>query len=148
MLRYRSSDHVVVTGTGCACGRTSPKIRCVGRTDDMLIYKGMNVFPTAIRDVALSAVGDAVQPYLRIWKDRPDQVRYDEAIPVDIEASDALAAERYPALAKQIEAELRGRLQVRAVVSVVAPGTLPRSAYKTPLIHVRSNGGPEPEDGR
>jgi phenylacetate-CoA ligase/benzoylacetate-CoA ligase len=144
MLRYRSSDHVVVTGTGCACGRTSPKIRCVGRTDDMLIYKGMNVFPTAIRDVALSAVGDAVQPYLRIWKDRPEQVRFDEAIPVDIEASEALAAERYPAMAKQIEAELRGRLQVRAVVSVVAPGTLPRSAYKTPLIHVRSNGG-EPE---
>lgn len=140
MLRYRSSDHVVVTGVECRCGRTSPKIRCIGRTDDMLIYKGMNVFPTAIRDVALSAVGDAVQPYVRIWKERADQVRFDDAIPVDIEASAELAAEGYPALASRIEAELRSRLQVRAVVAVVAPGTLPQSAYKTPLVHVRSNG--------
>jgi phenylacetate-CoA ligase/benzoylacetate-CoA ligase len=144
MLRYRSADHVVVTGVDCSCGRTSPKIRCIGRTDDMLIYKGMNVFPTAIRDVALSAVGDAVQPYVRIWKERSNQVRFDEAIPVDIEASAELAAERYPVLASRIEAELRSRLQVRAVVSVVAPGTLPQNAYKTPLVHVRSNGEGNP----
>jgi phenylacetate-CoA ligase/benzoylacetate-CoA ligase len=140
MLRYRSSDHVVVTAVDCRCGRTSPRIRCVGRTDDMLIYKGMNVFPTAIRDVALSAVGDAVEPYLRIWKDRSDQVRFDDAIPIDIEAAEGLDRDRYSALARRIEGELRGRLQVRAAVSVVAPGTLPRSAYKTPLVHVRANG--------
>ena len=143
MLRYRSSDHVVVTGVGCSCGRTSPKIRCIGRTDDMLIYKGMNVFPTAIRDVALAAVGDVVAPYLRIWKERADQVRFDDAIPVDIEAADGLTADRYPAVAARIETELRGRLQVRAAVSVVAPGSLPRSDYKTPLVHVRANGGRE-----
>jgi phenylacetate-CoA ligase/benzoylacetate-CoA ligase len=146
MLRYRSSDHVVVTGVDCRCGRTSPRIRCVGRTDDMLIYKGMNVFPTAIRDVALTAVGDAVEPYVRIWKDHAGQVRFDDAIPVDIEAAEGLDRARYPGLARQIEAELRGRLQVRAAVSVVAPGTLPRSAYKTPLVHVRSNGEAETRD--
>jgi phenylacetate-CoA ligase/benzoylacetate-CoA ligase len=146
MLRYRSSDHVVVTGVDCRCGRTSPRIRCVGRTDDMLIYKGMNVFPTAIRDVALTAVGDAVEPYVRIWKDHAGQVRFDDAIPVDIEAAEGLDRDRYPGLARQIEAELRGRLQVRAAVSVVAPGTLPRSAYKTPLVHVRSNGEAETKD--
>jgi phenylacetate-CoA ligase/benzoylacetate-CoA ligase len=146
MLRYRSSDHVVVTGVDCRCGRTSPRIRCVGRTDDMLIYKGMNVFPTAIRDVALTAVGDAVEPYVRIWKDHAGQVRFDDAIPVDIEAAEGLDRARYPGLARQIEAELRGRLQVRAAVSVVAPGTLPRSAYKTPLVHVRSNGEAETKD--
>src|SRR5207237_723009 len=84
MLRYRSSDHVVVTGVGCSCGRTSPQIRCIGRT-----------------------------------------------------------ADRYPAVAARIETELRGRLQVRAAVSVVAPGSLPRSDYKTPLVHVRANGGRE-----
>jgi phenylacetate-CoA ligase/benzoylacetate-CoA ligase len=147
MLRYRSSDHVVVTGVDCRCGRTAPRIRCIGRTDDMLIYKGMNVFPTAIRDVALSAVGDAVEPYVRIWKDRPDQVRFDEAIPVDIEAAEGLAGDHYAGLARRIEAELRSRLQVRAAVSVVAPGTLPRSAYKTPLVHVRANGETGTEEG-
>jgi phenylacetate-coenzyme A ligase PaaK-like adenylate-forming protein len=51
-----------------------------------------------------------------------------------------LAADRYAGLARRIEAELRGRLQVRTAVSVVAPGTLPRSEYKTPLVHVRANG--------
>lgn len=141
MLRYRSSDHVVVTATGCPCGRTSPRIRCVGRTDDMLIYKGMNVFPAAIRDVALAAAGDAVEPYVRVWKERPDQVRFDDPIPVDVEAAEALAPEGYEAVAARVETELRGRLQVRAAVSVVAPGSLPRSAYKTPLVHVRPPGG-------
>ena len=52
-----------------------------------------------------------------------------------------MAPERYPEVAGRIEADLRSRLQVRAAVSVVAPGTLPRSAYKTPLVHVRSDEG-------
>ncbi len=49
LLRYRSQDHMQLIGNDCACGRTSPKFRCIGRTDDMIIYKGMNVFPAAIR---------------------------------------------------------------------------------------------------
>src|SRR4051812_48920770 len=43
VVRYRSRDHATVVAMGCACGRTGPRIRCIGRTDDMLIYKGMNV---------------------------------------------------------------------------------------------------------
>jgi len=58
VLRLRSRDHIRVLGVGCACGRATPRIRCVGRTDDMLIFKGMNVFPSAIRDVALAVGGD------------------------------------------------------------------------------------------
>jgi phenylacetate-CoA ligase/benzoylacetate-CoA ligase len=143
-LRYRSSDHVLVTGAGrCACGRTSPRIRCVGRTDDMLIYKGMNVFPAAIREVALTAGGDAVEPYLRVWKERADQVRFDDPIPVEVEAAGLLPVERYAEVAARIEAELRSRLQVRAAVALVAAGTLPRGAYKTPLVHVRPEAGKE-----
>lgn len=53
VVRFRSGDHVVVTGTSCKCGRTGPKIRCVGRTDDMLIVRGVNVFPSAIQDIVL-----------------------------------------------------------------------------------------------
>jgi phenylacetate-coenzyme A ligase PaaK-like adenylate-forming protein len=137
VLRYRSADHLVVTGMSCACGRTSPRARCVGRTDDMLIYRAMNVFPSAIRDVVMRGFHDAVEPYLRIWKDRPDQVRYDAPIPVDVEATPGLAAGRYDVVARAIERELRDRLQIRAAVTVVAPETLPRTAYKTPLLHVR-----------
>jgi len=137
VLRYRSADHLVVTAMTCPCGRTSPRIRCVGRTDDMLIYKAMNVFPSAIRDVVLQRFPGAVEPYLRIWKDHADQVRYDSPIPVDVEAAPGLPADRYPEVARAIEGELRVRLQIRADVTILDPGTLPRTTYKTPLLHVR-----------
>jgi phenylacetate-CoA ligase/benzoylacetate-CoA ligase len=142
VLRYRSADHLVVTAMSCPCGRTSPRIRCVGRTDDMLIYKAMNVFPSAIRDVVVRGFPGAVEPYLRIWKDHVGQVRYDSPIPVDVEAAPGLAAGRYGETARAIERELRARLQIRADVTVLDPGTLPRTTYKTPLLHVR-----EPPDG-
>ena len=51
LLRFRTRDHVEVRTAPCPCGRTGPRVRCVGRTDDMLIVRGVNVFPTAIRDV-------------------------------------------------------------------------------------------------
>jgi len=54
VLRFRSGDHVEVLGMDCACGRTGPKIRCFGRTDDMLIVRGVNVFPSAIQDIVAS----------------------------------------------------------------------------------------------
>lgn len=109
----------------------------------MLIYHAMNVFPSAIRDVVMRGFQDAVEPYLRIWKDRPDQVRYDAPIPVDVEGSPGLATGRYDEVARAIERELRGRLQIRAAVTVLAPQTLPRTAYKTAL-HVR---GPSAAQG-
>jgi phenylacetate-CoA ligase/benzoylacetate-CoA ligase len=141
VLRYRSADHLVVTAMSCPCGRTSPRIRCVGRTDDMLIYKAMNVFPSAIRDVVMQRFPGAVEPYLRIWKDRADQVRYDTPIPVDVEASPGLAAGRYEEVARAVERELRARLQVRADVTILTPDTLPRTTYKTPLLYVREQPG-------
>jgi phenylacetate-coenzyme A ligase PaaK-like adenylate-forming protein len=141
VLRYRSADHMVVTATACPCGRTTPRVRCVGRTDDMLIYKAMNVFPSAIRDVVMGRFSGAVEPYLRVWKDHPRQVRFDHPIAVEVEASAGLAAERYQEVARRIEHELRARLQVQTTVTLLQPGALPRTAYKTALVHVR-DGGP------
>jgi phenylacetate-CoA ligase len=54
LVRFRMRDNVTVTGTDCKCGRKSLKIRCFGRTDDMLIVKGVNVFPSAIQDLVSS----------------------------------------------------------------------------------------------
>ena len=51
LLRFRTRDHVEVWTSPCRCGRTAPRIRCIGRTDDMLIVRGVNVFPSAIREV-------------------------------------------------------------------------------------------------
>ena len=51
LLRFRTRDHVRVRAGTCACGRDGIRIRCIGRTDDMLIVRGVNVFPSAIREV-------------------------------------------------------------------------------------------------
>lgn len=137
LVRYRSRDHALVTGVDCACGRTSPRIRCIGRTDDMLIYKGMNVFPTALRDLVTARFPGQVEPMLRVWKEWPDQVRFDDPIAIDIEAAPGLPADQYAGLASAVEAEVRNQLQVRVRVAVLAPGALPKSAYKNSLLAVR-----------
>src|SRR6202023_793603 len=54
LLRFRTRDRVTVTEIACPCGRTGFALRCVGRTDDMLIVLGVNVFPSAVKDVVSS----------------------------------------------------------------------------------------------
>ena len=140
LVRYRSRDHALVTGVDrCVCGRTSPRIRCIGRTDDMLIYKGMNVFPTSIRDlIALRFVG-SVEPMLRIWKDSKEQVRFDDPIPVEVEATPGFDMTQASGLAQAIESTVRAQLQVRVVITVLDAGSLPKSAYKNSLLAVRAS---------
>lgn len=140
LLRYRSRDHALVIGTDCRCGRTSPRIRCIGRTDDMLIYKGMNVFPTAIRDLILSQFANEIEPLVRIWKDSADQVRFDDPIPVDVEACRIMEDAGYAALADAISQCIRARLQVRLAMRVLPPGGLPRGVYKNSLLAVKGSG--------
>lgn len=54
LLRFRSNDRVVVKSSPCPCGRTGMRLRILGRTDDMLIVRGVNVWPSAIKDVVTS----------------------------------------------------------------------------------------------
>ncbi len=137
VVRYRSRDHAEVVAMKCACGRTSPRIRCIGRTDDMLIYKGMNVFPTAIRDLVVDRFAGRIEPLLRLWKTRREQVRFDDAIEVDVEASAAIEEAARAALAREIEDVVRAQLQVRVAVTVLDRGGLPRGVYKNAIVAVR-----------
>jgi phenylacetate-CoA ligase/benzoylacetate-CoA ligase len=141
VVRYRSRDHVVVVGSDCACGRSSPRIRCVGRTDDMLIYKGMNVFPTALRDLIAARFRDRVEPFIHIWKDHAGQVRFDQPIGIDVEVRPDFDMSRAEVLGHEIENEVRSQLQVRVAVNLVGAGTLPRNTYKNSLTGVRGMGG-------
>lgn len=141
MLRYRSRDHARVVGVDCACGRTSPRIRCIGRTDDMLIYKGMNVFPTALRDLVASRFAGRAEPVVRVWKNAKEQVRFDDPIAMDVEAVAEWPEAAHAGLATAIEAEIRSQLQVRVSVTVLKSGAIPRSAYKNSLLAVRGSAG-------
>jgi phenylacetate-coenzyme A ligase PaaK-like adenylate-forming protein len=135
VLRYASHDYVRVESIECKCGRTSPRIRCIGRVDDMLIYKAMNVFPSAIRDVILNHFEPHVTGYVQVVKDYAAQTRFDSPIPVDVEvkSSDADPAK----LKRAIENKIRDVLTVRAAVSLVPPETIERTVYKTPLVRVK-----------
>jgi phenylacetate-CoA ligase/benzoylacetate-CoA ligase len=133
LLRYRSGDYVRITGTSCACDRTAPKMQVAGRVDDMLIYKGMNVFPTAIRDV-VSAV-DGTLPYVRVVLAEAGQVTFESPIPVRVVLDPA--ADRDPAaVADAVADAVRARLNVRVAPQPVALDDIELSAYKSDLVVV------------
>lgn len=135
IVRYASHDYIRVEGTSCACGRTSPRIRCIGRVDDMLIYKAMNVFPSAIRDVILKHFEPFTTGYVQVVKDTAHQVRFDDPIPVDVEINKS--AIDLQKLKKDIENKVRELLTIRINATLVDPGSIGRTVYKTPLVRVR-----------
>ena len=83
LLRFRTRDHVVVRTSPCPCGRTGPRVRCIGRTDDMLIVRGVNVFPSAVREV-VSAFAPDVSGHILVRPIAPG-VKQDPPLPVSVE---------------------------------------------------------------
>jgi phenylacetate-CoA ligase len=130
LLRFRSHDRVVMWTSPCRCGRTSPRVRCIGRSDDMLIVRGVNVFPTAVREV-VAGFAPLVSGVIVI---RPNvkAVRQDPPLPVVVELVDGGSA---PAdLAPRIQEAIRTKLVFTAEIRLVPHGTLPRSEYKSKLV--------------
>jgi len=129
LLRFRTRDHVVVKTSPCPCGRTAPRIRCVGRTDDMLIVRGVNVFPSAVREVVRGfreASGHIVV------RPAAPGVKQEPPLPVTVEL--AQEASGNDALAEAIRDRLREVLVVQTAVELVPFGTLRRSEYKSVLV--------------
>jgi len=127
LLRFRTRDHVQVRTTACPCGRTGPRIRCVGRTDDMLIVRGVNVFPSAIREV-VGSFAPAVSGNVLV-KPRTPGVKQEPPLPVAVELAPDGAVD-----AETIRARLREVLVVQTAVELVPWGTLRRSEYKSTLV--------------
>ncbi|MFB6353330.1 MAG: phenylacetate--CoA ligase family protein [Halobacteriales archaeon] len=134
LVRFRSGDYAEVVGTDCSCGRTAPKIQCIGRADDMLIYKGMNVFPSAIRDVVSNI--DGMAPRLRVVLPAADKVHFEEPIPVEV--APAPDADRSTdELAEAVVDAVREQLKVRVDPTFVDIDDLPPGQYKTDLVETR-----------
>ena len=130
LLRFRTHDHVEVRTSPCRCGRTSPRLRCVGRTDDMLIVRGVNVFPSAVREV-VSAFAPKVSGHILV-KPRAPGVKQEPPLPVSVELAQGAAAD--VELADAIRDRLRAVLVVQADVDLVPWGSLRRSEYKSQLV--------------
>jgi phenylacetate-CoA ligase len=126
LLRFRTRDHVQVKTSPCPCGRTGPRIRCLGRTDDMLIVRGVNVFPSAIRDVVSRFEGVTGRILVR-----PGSA----PLPVKVELAEGATAD-----ADAIQRRIRDLLVVTTHVELVPFGTLPRSEYKSRLVDITSEG--------
>ena len=130
LLRFRTRDHVEVRMSPCPCGRTGPRIRCLGRTDDMLIVRGVNVFPSAIREI-VSAFEPDVSGQILV---RPQAagVKQEPPLPVSVELAAGRAADE--GLADAIRERLRSALVVQTHVELVPWGSLRRSEYKSKLV--------------
>jgi phenylacetate-CoA ligase len=130
LLRFRTRDHVEVRPGSCACGRTGPRVRCIGRTDDMLIVRGVNVFPSAVREV-VSGFAPAVSGHILV---RPSAqgVKQEPPLPVSVELARGGTADA--ALADAICKRLRAVLVVQTQIELVPWGSLERSEYKSKLV--------------
>jgi phenylacetate-CoA ligase len=124
LLRFRSRDHARVWTSPCKCGRASPRVRLFGRTDDMLIVRGVNVFPSAVREVVARFMPRVTGAIL--IRPRARGVKQDPPLPVLVEGDAALA--------EPIAKEIRSTLLFTAEVRMVEPRSLPRSDYKSKLV--------------
>jgi phenylacetate-CoA ligase len=130
LLRFRTRDHVEVWTSPCACGRTTPRVRCLGRTDDMLIVRGVNVFPSAVREVVSTFAPD-VSGHILV-RPRAEGVKQEPPLPVSVEL--ARGAKADSSLAEAIRERLRNVLVVQTRVELVPWGSLQRSEYKSKLL--------------
>ena len=130
LLRFRTRDHVRLRLGECRCGRTGPRVRCIGRTDDMLIVRGVNVFPSAVREV-VSAFAPEVSGNILVKPQAPG-VKQEPPLPVSVElARDATGG---AGLADAIRERLRNVLVVQTQIDLVPWGSLRRSEYKSKLV--------------
>jgi len=128
MLRYRTRDITRVSTERCGCGRTHLRIRRItGRNDDMLIIRGVNVYPSQIEAV-LVGLPD-VAPYYQLVVERQGAMDH---LTVEVEIGPALAgsANAYPVVAEQVQHHIKSMIGVSTEVVMKQPGEIPRSQGK------------------
>lgn len=128
LIRYRTRDICALVRTPCACGRTTVRMsKPRGRSDDMLIIRGVNVFPSQVEHVLL---GLGMDPNYQIVVSRKHST---DDMEVQVEMGDQLfsdAVRNLEAVEKKVEHALQSVLNIHARVRLVEPGSLPRSEGK------------------
>ncbi len=129
VIRYRTKDITRLNVEPCVCGRTSVRMeRVTGRTDDMLIIRGVNVFPSQVEHVLMGI--EEVEPHYVIVVDRDGSL---DTMEVQVEVSEELFSDRISgleSLSKRIQNEIKDLLGVTAAVRLVEPKTIQRSEGK------------------
>jgi phenylacetate-CoA ligase len=129
MIRYRTRDLTVLNHKPCACGRTLVRMgKVLGRSDDMLIIRGVNVFPSQVETVLLG-LGET-SPHYQLIVDREDNL---DTLTVLVEVTAAMFSDevrRLETLERKIQDALSSVLGVSAKVRLVAPKSIERSEGK------------------
>jgi phenylacetate-CoA ligase len=138
IIRYRTRDITYVTRERCGCGRTSVRMhRILGRTDDMLIIRGVNVFPSQIEDVLLTI--DGVEPHYQLLVDKRGTL---DILDVQVEMNERLFSDEIKSLEKiekTIESRLHASLLIHTRVHLVEPRSIARSEGKAKRIIDKRN---------
>jgi len=124
LLRYRTGDITMFMEDGCLCGRAKKITRFTGRSDDMLVIRGINVFPSQIEHVLLQIpeVGNQFMVYV-------DRINHLDEMTIDVEINREYFSGELADLSriqKKVVKQLRDTLELRTTVKLVEPGTLPR----------------------
>ncbi len=131
LIRYRTRDLCMIDYSVCKCGRTHARMKKpAGRSDDMLIIRGVNVFPSQIEEVLLKVSGDTITPNYQIIVDRVDNT---DTLDVNVEMSESLLSDDVKSVEKierQIVEKLRSTLGIGAKVHLVNPKSITRSEGK------------------
>ena len=126
-LRFLVGDFTVLESGRCECGRNHPRARggFLGRADDMLNVRGVTLFPASVEDVlrAMPDVGNEFEIVISTEREL-------DVLTVRVEPVATLESERYADLARKAETEIIARCELRPVVEVVTPGTLPKTEFK------------------
>ncbi len=130
LLRYRTKDLTSINHTTCECGRTLPRIsKFTGRTDDMKVIRGVNVFPTQV-EAALLAIGGGVSPHYLLIVDRENNL---DTLTVMVEVEERFFSDEISelqALKNKVAATLKQALGIQPIVKLVEPKTIERSEGK------------------
>jgi phenylacetate-CoA ligase len=136
IIRYRTSDLARILPGFCPCGRTHSRLaRIMGRTDDMLIIKGVNIFPIQVEQ-ALMEIPEVGQNYLIILEstDGMDTMRIEVEVRSEMFEEDMRDLK---GLEQKIARELRNELLLTPKVELVQPNSLPRSPGKAVRVEDR-----------
>jgi phenylacetate-CoA ligase len=134
LIRFRTRDRIQVFTTPCKCGRTGFRTRCIGRTDDMLILRGVNVFPSAIKDV-VSTFRPETTGEIQVILQNPGPA-VEPPLAIQVEYGPEVSIHDLPQLKQRLEHVLREKLIFTSLVELVPPYSLPRYEMKAKLLKV------------
>jgi phenylacetate-CoA ligase len=126
MLRYRTRDISRITTAPCACGRTHLRIlRITGRDDDMLIIRGVNIYPSQIEAILIGLPD--ISPHYQVVVERHGSL---DQVSVEVEAQPGVDPQSFDAIARRVAHHIKSMAGISTHVLVKQPGELPRSQGK------------------